>query len=63
MVIDDTDYQTDKLRQALSKKGIQGEFEKKLFQQTVQKIVVQPEERLQFKLRNGKLFIISINEI
>lgn len=62
-VIDDTDYQTDKLRQALSEKGIQAGFEEKLFQQTVQKIVVQPEGRLQFKLRNGKLLIISINEI
>lgn len=62
-VIDDTDYQTDKLRQALSEKCIQVDFEEKLFQQTVQKIVIQPEEQLQFILRNGKLFIININEI
>lgn len=62
-IINDTDYQTDKLRIAVSGREVQAKLEEKLFQQTVRKIMVHPEGKLQFELRNGLILDISISEI
>lgn len=62
-IINDTDYQTDKLRIAVSGREVQVKFEEKLFQQTVRMIMVHPEGKLQFELRNGLILDISISEI
>lgn len=62
-IINDTGYQTDKLRIAVSGREVQAKFEEKLFQQTVRKIMAQPEGKLQFELRNGLILDISISEI
>jgi len=62
-IINDTGYQTDKLRIAVSGREVLVKFEEKLFKQTVRKIIVHPEGMLQFELRNGLILDISISEI
>lgn len=51
--IDDSAFQTEKLRKAILGQDIQHNFSKELFRKTIRKIVVYEEGRLCFFLING----------
>lgn len=59
-VIDDGAFQTEKLKTAVTGRELQSEFDPVLFQQTVNKVVVQEDGRLQFHLINGLTIDIGI---
>lgn len=51
--INDWDYQTEKLREALKNREPSEAFDEELFQAIVQKIIVHSDDRLEFILNNG----------
>ena len=61
-VIDDIDYQTEKLKAAIWEREMQTDFDETLFLQTVRRIVFNPDGRLQFELLNGLNLDINIGQ-
>lgn len=51
--IDDSVYREEKLKKALAGKKRQIKFDKTLFEQTIEKVIVQEDGILQFELLNG----------
>lgn len=59
--VDDWQYQTDKLKTALNAKEVQTEFNETLFIETIKKIMIYEDGRLQFILQNGLSQEINIH--
>lgn len=59
--VDDWQYQTDKLKTALNAKEVQTEFNETLFIETLKKIMIYEDGRLQFILQNGLSQEINIH--
>lgn len=59
--VDDWQYQTDKLKTALNEKEAQTDFNETLFIETIKKIMIYEDGRLQFILQNGLSQEINIH--